>query len=206
MTRRPRPALRRLRRPRLELLEPRTLLSSAPPLVYYGGPLIPNVAVSTIYYGSQWASTYTQNPYPISAYPAQMDAYFNKLTDSTWMDILSQYSATGNLTTPPIQYTIGHGSFAQEDSTYPSLPTGDTLGTVTDADIQSMILQEISAGDVPAPGPAWTRTSSTSSSHPRGKRSPYPTWGAGCLQAGCNSSDTTMTFSSRTQPIRIHRR
>src|SRR5262249_12672237 len=69
MIRRRHPALRRLFRPCLELLEPRTLLTT---LTYLGGPLFPNVAVSTIYYGSQWASTYTQNPYPISAYPAQM--------------------------------------------------------------------------------------------------------------------------------------
>src|SRR6185369_11033655 len=94
---------------------------------YHYGSLIPNVNVNTIYYGSQWASTYTQNPYPISAYPAQMDAYFNKLTDSTWMDILNQYSVTS-----PTPYTIGHGSFGQRDSTNPSLPTGDTLGTVDD--------------------------------------------------------------------------
>ena len=107
------------------------------------------MAVSTIYYGSQWASTYTRNPYPISAYPAQMDAYFNKITDSTWMDILNQYSATSQYL-PPFQFTIGHGSFAQEDSTNPSLPTGNTLGTVDDTDIQSMILQEINAGHVPA--------------------------------------------------------
>jgi hypothetical protein len=205
MTRRPRQALRRLRRPCLEPLEPRTLLTSAP-LVYNGGPLIPNVAVSTIYYGSQWASTYTQNPYPISAYPAQMDAYFNKITDSTWMDILNQYSATGDLTTPPIQYTIGHGSFSQEDSTYPSLPTGNTLGTVTDADIQSMILQEISAGDVPAPGPAVDQNQLYFVFTPPGETVTIPNLGGGCLQAGCNFPDTTMTSSSRTQPIRIHRR
>ena len=103
MIRRRHPALRRLFRPCLELLEPRTLLTGL--VQYGGGPLMPNVNVNTIYYGSQWSSTYTQNPYPISAYPAQMDAYFNKITDSTWMDILNQYSATGNLTTPPIQYS-----------------------------------------------------------------------------------------------------
>jgi hypothetical protein len=181
MIRRRHPALRRLFRPCLELLEPRTLLTT---LTYLGGPLIPNVAVSTIYYGSQWASTYTGNPYPISAYPAQMNAFFNKITDSSWMDILNQYSATGNLTTPPIQYTIGHGSFAQEDSTYPSLPTVNTLGTVTDTDIQSMILQEISAGDVPAPGPALDQNQLYFVFTPPGETVTLPLSGGGAYKLG----------------------
>ena len=69
-------------------------------MTYNNGPLIANVQVETIYYGANWGTTPA-----LQTQANQLDAFFTAITDSTWMDIFSQYSVTS-----PSAITIGHGN------------------------------------------------------------------------------------------------
>src|SRR5947209_16402643 len=89
----------------LEQLEDRW----TPALSYHGGPLIANVQMEALYY-SPWNTTST-----LQSQKATLDSFFNFITKSTYLDILSEYSAAGT--------TIGRGSFTGEDSTFPSATT-----------------------------------------------------------------------------------
>jgi hypothetical protein len=151
-------------RPRLEQLEDRWV----PALTYNNGALIANVQIETIYYGANWGTTAA-----LQTEANQLDTFLNKLTDSTWMDILNQYSVTS-----PTAYTIGHGNLLGRDPTNPDVPTttvavgvnndddgdGDGSGdndsdlnldqqhqaSVQESSIQNMIVSEVNNKNIPA--------------------------------------------------------
>jgi hypothetical protein len=62
-------------RPTLEALEDRLTPS---PLVYHGGPLIKNVQVETLYYGSNWGTDPN-----LQSDANRLDAYLGFLTQSS---------------------------------------------------------------------------------------------------------------------------
>lgn len=128
------------------------------PVQYFGGPVIPNVAVNTIYYGSEWSTDQELN-----GVPGQLNNFFKYITDSSWMNIMNQYSVIGSTPivagngapTTATPMTIGDGSFAEQDPTNPSIPTGTTYiygghsyQSVSDTQIQAMVASEIAAGNV----------------------------------------------------------
>jgi hypothetical protein len=126
------------------------------------------VQIETIYYGANWGTNAA-----LQTEANQIDTFLNKITDSTWMDILSQYSVTS-----PTAYTIGHGSLLGRDPNNPAIPTtttpvglnndddgdgdgtGDTdsdlnldqqhVANVMESDIQNMIVSEVGNKGVPA--------------------------------------------------------
>jgi hypothetical protein len=95
-------------------------------LTYYGGPVISNVKVFTIFWGTG------------VNYTTQLDAFYAGVTNSAYFDWLSEYDT-------PSQ-KIGRGTFA---GSY-SYTTG-AKGTVDDSQIQSALSNLISSGKVPAP-------------------------------------------------------
>jgi hypothetical protein len=102
-------------------------------LLYNGGPLLANVAVTTIFYGAQWNT---------DPYRAQLDAFFDFIVTSSLIDQLSEYSTNG--------FTIGHGSHVA------SVIIGDYVpspSTVDDSAIQTLVQDLIAAGTVPAQTP-----------------------------------------------------
>ena len=101
--------VRPLFRPILERLEDRWVPTNVP---YGGGPLLANVKVETIYYGPNWGTDST-----LQTEANNFDTFLNLITDSSYMDILSQYSVTS-----PTPITIGHGNFIGRDATNPALP------------------------------------------------------------------------------------
>jgi hypothetical protein len=77
----------------LEQLEKREVLS----VTYNGGALIPNVQVNLLFYGQQWSTDPT-----LRQQEGQIEGFFKSITNSSYMDMLSEYSYGG--------YNIGRGS------------------------------------------------------------------------------------------------
>ncbi|KAJ3318904.1 hypothetical protein HDV06_006956 [Boothiomyces sp. JEL0866] len=97
-------------------------------LNYYGGPVISNVRVYTIFWGGKAKVQFS----------SQINQFYAGFTNSPMFDMLSQYSITG--------HTIGRGSFIGSFDY-----TGAATGTLTDAAIQSTVKNLITAGKIPAP-------------------------------------------------------
>lgn len=109
----------------LEPLEPRRLLAG---VTYQGGRLIDNAAVETVFLGRAWStdSALAQNA-------AQLDQFFATVTNSSFMDMLSEYST-------PQGGQIGRGTFAGH-----VVVAQDNwqAGTITDGMIHSLLDSEI---------------------------------------------------------------
>lgn len=102
-------------------------------LTYRGGPLITGVKIVTLFWGSEWTQT-TTNQQTVS----QLNDFFTYLVSSPLIDQLAEYNVS--------QYQIGHGTFLGTVTV-----TGqDPASSITDSDIQQFIQQQISSGAVPA--------------------------------------------------------
>ena len=121
------------------LRPPAGLIGAAAPaaapaqLTYRNGPLLANVEVFTIFWGTAW-----QQP-DQSGLVDQLNGFFDYILSSPLIDQLSEYSVTG--------YQIGYGSH----SGTLNVDSPDLQGTVDDTDIQNMLQQQISNGTVPQP-------------------------------------------------------
>ncbi|KAJ3272030.1 hypothetical protein HDV01_005982, partial [Terramyces sp. JEL0728] len=96
-------------------------------LVYYGGPVISNVKVFTIFWGGQSKVQYA----------SQINQFYTGVTDSALFDMLSQYNTQTQ--------SIGRGSFI---GSYDY--TGAATGTLDDSTLQTTLKSLISSGKVPA--------------------------------------------------------
>lgn len=105
------------------------LRAATPQLTYHGGPLLANVEVATIYWGSAWASD------PLRT---QLDEFFNFVVTSSLLDQLGEYSQPG--------FTIGHGKHVQS-----VLLTDDPATPLDDSAIQSRLDALITAGTLGQP-------------------------------------------------------
>jgi hypothetical protein len=95
-------------------------------LTYYGGPVLSNVKVYTIFWNSSVPSQ------------ASLNSFYSTITSSAYFDWLTEYNT-------PTQ-TIGHGSLGGS-----VVDTGAPAGTnISDAQIQAEISRLISAGQLPA--------------------------------------------------------
>jgi len=110
-------------------------------LNYFGGPVISNVQVVQVLYGNgsylpQVAGTVTPN----------VGTFFSDIANSSYMDMLSEYNTNIAGGTNQI---IGHGSFAGLLTIIPS--AANNGATISDAQIQSELLAQITAGHLPGP-------------------------------------------------------
>jgi len=110
--------------------KPRRIVGAATPphLTYRGGPLIQNVEVTTIYWGSAW-----QND-PIRP---QLDAFFDFIVTSSLLDQLAEYNVPS--------FTIGHGKHVGSFIVPQNPPA-----TVDDTAVAAFVQQQIASGAVPA--------------------------------------------------------
>ncbi len=113
----------------LETLECRRLLATN--VTYHGGPLLQNVQVENVYYGSTWGTDST-----LQQTISQTDGFLQYLVASPYFDALSQYN-------------INHGSFVNRDDLVSQNPTNQTID---DSQIRQTLDAEISAGHLAAPG------------------------------------------------------
>jgi hypothetical protein len=148
---------RRTVQPRLEQLEDRLTPSAALPstglladapgatgvhhdiLPYLQGPLLHNVRIVTVFWGDAW-----QTDPVLEQQSQQLDAYFADITNSGYMDMLSEYH-------------VGRGSFWMQVNTPLSQPVNadGTPGRVvtSDQDVQDMLTSNISDPNSPMPVP-----------------------------------------------------
>ncbi len=113
----------------LETLECRRLLATN--VTYHGGPLLQNVQVENVYYGSTWGTDST-----LQQTISQTDGFLHYLVASPYFDALSQYN-------------INHGSFVNRDDLVSQNPTNQTID---ESQIRQTLDAEISAGHLAAPG------------------------------------------------------
>src|SRR5215471_15924254 len=112
-------------------------------LSYFGGPVISNVHVVQVLYGSGSYNAQvagTTNP--------TMGQFYGDLTgtNSGYTSLLTQYNTTVSGGT---NQTIGNGTF---DGLFQIVPSaGNNGSTISDTQIQSELLAQITAGHLPAP-------------------------------------------------------
>jgi hypothetical protein len=100
-------------------------------LTYSNGPLIPNVEVFTIFWGTNWNSP------TATALMAKLNAFFTAILVSPLINQLAEYSVPGQ--------TIGHGKFIGTKVITAAAP----VGSVTDTTIRARLTKWIKAKIVP---------------------------------------------------------
>src|SRR6478609_7664329 len=110
-------------------------------LSYFGGPIITNVQVIEVLYGSgSYNSQVAGNTSPT------MGNFFADITSTGLISLLQQYNTPVSGGTGQ---TFGNGTFAGLFQIVPA--AGNNGSTITDAQIQSELLAQITAGHLPAP-------------------------------------------------------
>lgn len=118
--------------------QPRKKVSAAaaPPLLaYHGGPLLANVKLITIFWGSAWLADSLRN---------SIQEFADFVVTSSLIDQLHEYSVLPSVDQPG--QSIGHGTHPQT-----FLDTSDPPPTLADADIQSYLQQKIAQGTLESP-------------------------------------------------------
>jgi hypothetical protein len=119
-------------------------------LTYFGGPVISNIQVVAVFWGPNVSPAVTAN--------GAIDQFYTDITSSRYFDLLTEYTTAGvvgaNGTSTSSQ-TIGHGTFGGKFTITPSVCPESTLPTtactVTDAQIQTELTNQINAGHLPGP-------------------------------------------------------
>ncbi|MBZ5522639.1 MAG: hypothetical protein LAP21_10415 [Acidobacteriia bacterium] len=112
-------------------------------LSYFGGPVISNVHVVQVLYGSG-----SYNAQVAGTTSPTMGNFYGDLTgaNSGYTSLLTQYNTPASGGT---NQTIGNGTF---DGLFQIVPAaGNNGSTISDAQIQSELLAQITAGHLPAP-------------------------------------------------------
>ncbi len=103
------------------------------PFVYWGGPIIPNVKIIMVLWGSGVYAPYiTQQNVPQS-----MTSYYTELVKSSWMDTLSEYNTNSQ--------SVGRGTFVGRYTITPSVSSS----TITDDFIEGELIRQINDENLP---------------------------------------------------------
>ncbi|HKE08718.1 MAG TPA: hypothetical protein VKB48_12870 [Candidatus Acidoferrum sp.] len=113
----------------------RDAAAPAPHLTYRNGPLLTNVEVFTIFWGSDWQVAANNQ------LSEQMNAFVDYILGSPLLDQLAEYSVPGQ--------TIGHGK--RTGTTLLTLP--EPGKSVQDSHLQSMLNTELGKGAIPPANP-----------------------------------------------------
>jgi uncharacterized repeat protein (TIGR01451 family) len=116
---------------------------------YFGGPVISNVQVIKVLWGSSVDSASTSG----------LGQFYTDVTQSDYFSLLEEYGTVGlngiGAGSPPgSNQTIGPGTFGGEVTISPSLCSGGATNpacTITDAQIRTEITNQLNAGHLPAP-------------------------------------------------------
>jgi len=113
--------------------------AGAPHLNYYGGRVISNARVVVVFWGPNVNSTVR----------SQIGGFYSAVTDSPYMDWLSEYNTTITAVDgqPGTNQLIGRGSLRSSVTITPS----NTSMFLRDSDIQSEINNQINGGTLPLP-------------------------------------------------------
>ncbi len=123
------------------VIPPRFSAPAGAHLDYYGGPVISNIEVVVVFWGS---GSYDPTVH------SNISNFYSDITNSRYMDLLAEYSTLG---VPAVgggqagTQTIGHGTLG---GTF-TIPPSVTSSTISDPQIQSELQQQILAGHLPPP-------------------------------------------------------
>jgi hypothetical protein len=112
-------------------------------VTYYGGPVISNVQVIEVFYGT---GSYLPQLMPAST-PPNMPSFYTDITNSSYLDMLSEYNTAG--LGGGSNQRIGRGSFGGAFTITPSASNNGSI--IDDAQIQNEISAQVRAGTLPAP-------------------------------------------------------
>jgi uncharacterized repeat protein (TIGR01451 family) len=116
-------------------------------LTYWGGPVISNVHVVVVFWGT--------NVDPVVTTAGTIDQFFADITNSRYYDLLTEYSTVGVTGAGPSaassNQTIGRGQFDATVTIIPSSCPGPATCTLTDNQIQLELTSQLAAGHLPAP-------------------------------------------------------
>jgi hypothetical protein len=79
------------RPPRVQLRVERLEDREVPSVTSHGGPIIPNVQVEAIFYGSAWTNSADPNYAQLSVLSTDIQRYLGTIPGSSYLDGLSQY-------------------------------------------------------------------------------------------------------------------
>jgi hypothetical protein len=112
---------------------------------YHGGPLLSNIEIVTVYYGSTngrpGVGDWSTDPM-LNMLACQLDDFFYDITESAYLDLLAEYSS------PDGKYHIGRGNWV--GAFYIPSPVGQTSGNIN-IDIQTVLNLAIQQKQLPAP-------------------------------------------------------
>jgi hypothetical protein len=108
-------------------------------LVYYGGPVISNVQINSVFWGANVDATVK----------AKISGFYKTLVVSTYMDWIKEYNTTvkSDSGAPGTNQTIGRGTFGGEFLITPF----NTSATIDDADVRIELQKQVDAGQLPKP-------------------------------------------------------
>jgi len=119
-------------------------------LTYFGGPVISNIHVVIVFWGT--------NVDPVVTTPGTIDQFFADITSSRYYDLLTEYSTLGvtGSGTPVASsnQTIGRGQFDATVTIIPAstnCPGGVASCNLTDNQIQAELTNQLAAGHLPPP-------------------------------------------------------
>jgi hypothetical protein len=119
-----------------QLFDGYTLAAAAPPqLAYFGGSLLTNVQVYTIFWGKKWSTG------PGAGIAAKLNDFYRVILISSLIDQLAEYSVPGQ--------SVGHGSLIGSKVITANAP----VRSVTDTIIRKQLKTWISAHTVPTNTP-----------------------------------------------------
>ncbi|MGH7721981.1 MAG: hypothetical protein ACRENL_03985 [Candidatus Dormibacteria bacterium] len=143
--------------PTRSLLPPASSPAAAPPnphLVYYGGRVVSGIRVLQVLYGSPSSVTY--EPFVQSTGPGSIGAFYSGVTNSTYVDLMSEYDTTANPQgTAGTNQTIVRGVFDRQVAITPSAANDpfspSNNGFIDDTQVQAELQLKINAGTLPPP-------------------------------------------------------
>jgi len=111
-------------------------------LNYYGGPVVSNLQVIVVFWGPNVSSTVT----------SQIGGFFQAITDSSYFDLVSEYSTSltpvgGGTGT---NQSIGRGDYGGAFTITPSL-CAIAPCTITDSEVKAELLTQVADGSLPPP-------------------------------------------------------
>lgn len=111
-------------------------------LTYFGGPVISNIHVVAVFWG----------PTVNSAVTGGIGQFFTDITNSNYYDLLSEYSTVGITSAGGVSsnQSLVRGQFDGANTITPSIVCPTTC-TITDAQIQTELESQITAGHLPQP-------------------------------------------------------
>jgi hypothetical protein len=120
----------------LQIPEEETTFAASTPaqLIYNNGPLLTAVQVCTVFWGTAWQQSPSNNMLQ------NINSFFDYILTSALMDQLAEYSVSGK--------NIGHGSRIGTTT----ITTTDPGSSVTDSDIQQLLNNAIANKTLPQPG------------------------------------------------------